>query len=83
MRLLGIYLNDHLAGATGRVELARRVARSAWSQRTLRALAGRDGRLDSGRLDELISRAGRQADLLEDVRVHAAKQSIAARTRLN
>jgi hypothetical protein len=26
--LLGIYLNDHLAGATGGVELARRVARS-------------------------------------------------------
>ena len=27
-KLLGIYLNDHLAGATGGVELARRVARS-------------------------------------------------------
>jgi hypothetical protein len=26
--LLGIYLNDHLAGATGGPELARRVARS-------------------------------------------------------
>jgi hypothetical protein len=26
--LLGIYLNDHLAGATGGLELARRVARS-------------------------------------------------------
>ena len=28
-RLLGIYLNDHLAGATGGLELARRVARSS------------------------------------------------------
>jgi hypothetical protein len=29
--LLGIYLNDHLAGATGGTELARRVARSPGS----------------------------------------------------
>jgi hypothetical protein len=29
MRLLGIYLNDHLVGATGGGELARRVARSS------------------------------------------------------
>ncbi len=28
-RLLGIYLNDHLVGATGGLELARRVARSS------------------------------------------------------
>ena len=154
--LLGIYLNDHLAGATGGAELARRVARSrggdpdggalqrfaaevvqdraallevmaalgvpvrrykAWAGwigekagrlkfnghlltrsplssleelelmrlgvegkaagwRTLRALAETDVRLDRGRLDELISRARRQADLLEELRVRAANQVI-------
>jgi hypothetical protein len=157
-RLLGIYLNDHLAGATGGLELARRVARSslmpadarvlqrlaaeiaadrqallkimtalgipvrsykryaAWigekagrlklngylltrsplssleelellrlgvegkaaGWRTLRTLADRDTRLDSARLDELISAARRQADLLEDLRVSAADQVMAA-----
>ncbi len=149
--LLGIYLNDHLAGATGGLELARRVAAShpgpaagtlqrlvaevaqdraaledimaalsipvrgykvyaAWigekaarlklngylltrsplssleelemlrlgvegkaaGWRTLRVLAETDKRLDPGRLDELISRARRQADLLEEFRVRAA-----------
>jgi hypothetical protein len=154
--LLGIYLNDHLAGATGGLELARRVARShrgpgadaavqrlaaevaqdravledimdalgvpvraykvyaAWigekaarlklngyllarsplsgleelemlrlrvegkaaGWRTLRVLAETDKRLDPGRLDELISRARRQADLLEELRVRAAGQVI-------
>jgi hypothetical protein len=153
--LLGIYLNDHLAGATGGAELARRVAGShggeqtgtlrrfaaevaqdraallelmaalevpvrgykvwaAWAAekaarlkfnghllsrsplssleelevmrlgvegkaagwRTLRNLAQTDARLDAGRLDELISRARRQADLLEELRVRAADQVI-------
>jgi hypothetical protein len=153
--LLGIYLNDHLAGATGGAELARRVAGShqgdpggalqrfaaevaqdraalleimaalgipvrsykvcaAWigekaarlklnghllarsplssleelemmrlgvegkaaGWRTLRALAETDTRLDSGQLDELISRARRQADLLEELRVSAAGKVI-------
>ena len=153
--LLGIYLNDHLAGATGGAELARRVAGShggeqadalrrfaaevaqdraallelmaalgvpvrgykvwaAWAGekaarlklngrllsrsplssleelemmrlgvegkaagwRTLRTLAETDTRLDPGRLDELISRARRQADLLEELRVSAAGQVI-------
>ena len=152
--LLGIYLNDHLAGATAGTELAHRTARShrdgknggtlrrlaaevaqdraalldimgalgikvrrykvgaAWigekagrlkfngrlfassplsnleelemlrlgvegkaaGWRTLRTLADTDTRLDPGRLDELISRAGRQADLLEDLRIGAADQ---------
>jgi hypothetical protein len=149
--LLGIYLNDHLAGATGGLELARRVAASqrgpadstferlaaeiaqdraaledimaalgipvraykvyaAWlgekaarlklngylltrsplssleelemlrlgvegkaaGWRTLRVLAETDKRLEPGRLDELIARARRQADLLEELRVRAA-----------
>ena len=154
--LLGIYLNDHLAGATGGLELARRVASShrgragdgalqrlaaeiaqdrsalqdimaalairaraykvgaAWigekaarlklngrlltrsplssleelemlrlgvegkaaGWRTLRVLSETDKRLDSGRLDELIARARRQADLLEELRVRAAGQVI-------
>jgi hypothetical protein len=153
--LLGIYLNDHLAGATGGLELARRVAGShrdsalqglaaevaqdrtalvgimdalgipvrgykvyaAWigekaarlklngrllarsplsgleelemlrlgvegkaaGWRTLRALAETDNRLDPGRLDELIARARRQADLLEELRVRAANQVISLR----
>jgi hypothetical protein len=152
--LLGIYLNDHLAGATLGVQLARRIAASsqgrspggdvhrlaaeiaadraaliemmtalgipvrsykvyaAWigekagrlklnghlltrsplssleelellrlgvegkaaGWRTLRILADREDHLDSGRLDELISSARRQADLLEELRVRAATQ---------
>ena len=152
--MLGIYLNDHLAGATAGTELAHRTARShrngkngatlrrlaaeiaqdraalldiitvlgikvrrykvgaAWigekagrlkfnghlfarsplsnleelemlrlgvegkaaGWRTLRTLADTDTRLDPARLDELISRAGWQADLLEDLRVGAAEQ---------
>ena len=158
--LLGIYLNDHLAGATGGLELARRIATSrqgpapsavlqqlaaevaqdrdalldimaalgvpvrtykvcaAWigekaarlklngyllarsplssleelemlrlgvegkaaGWRTLRVLADRDTRLDPDRLDELISRARRQTDLLEELRVHAAGQVIGPAT---
>jgi hypothetical protein len=154
--LLGIYLNDHLAGATGGLELARRVAGShqapaadsalqrlaaevaqdraaledimgtlgipvrgykvyaAWigekaarlklnghllarsplssleelemlrlgvegkaaGWRTLRVLAETDKRLDPGRLDELIARAHRQSDLLEEFRARAAGQII-------
>ena len=150
--LLGIYLNDHLAGATAGTELARRMAASghlpdpagdlprlaseiaedraalremmaaldipvrsykvyaAWvgekagrlkpnghlrtrsplsnleeleilrlgvegkaaGWRTLRVAADRDSRLSAGRLDELIARARRQADLIEDLRVSAA-----------
>ena len=153
---LGIYLNDHLAGATAGLELARRVAGArqvpatgpelqrfaddvaedraalmrimgtlgvpvrsykvwaAWAGekagrlkpnghlttrsplsnleelellrlgvegkaagwRTLRVLAETDKRLDPRRLDELIARARRQADLLEELRVHAAGQLI-------
>jgi hypothetical protein len=156
--MLGIYLNDHLAGATAGTELAHRTERShgdeknggtlrrlaaeiaqdraalldimtalgirvrhykvgaAWvgekagrlkfngrlfarsplsnleelellrlgvegkaaGWRTLRTLADTDTRLDPGRLDELISRARRQADLLEDLRVRAADQVIRA-----
>jgi hypothetical protein len=150
--MLGIYLNDHLAGATGGSELARRMARShrgredggalsrlaaeiaqdrsalldimaslgitvraykvgaAWigekagrlkfngrflarsplsdleelellrlgvegkaaGWRTLRTQADTVARLDAGRLDELIARARRQADELEELRVRAA-----------
>lgn len=155
---LGIYLNDHLAGATAGVELARRVAGTgqvpappaelrqfaqevaedrdsllrimgtlglpvrsykvwaAWAGekagrlkpngrlttrsplsnleelellrlgvegkaagwRTLRTLADRDTRLEAGQLDELISRARRQAGFLEESRIRAAEQVIDA-----
>jgi hypothetical protein len=155
---LAIYLNDHLAGATGGLELARRVAGAGqvpapaaelrqfaqevaedrdtllrimgtlglpvrsykvwagWAGekagrlklngqlttrsplsgleelellrlgvegkaagwRTLRALADRDSRLAAGPLDELISRALRQAGFLEESRVRAAGQVIDA-----
>jgi hypothetical protein len=155
---LAIYLNDHLAGATGGLELARRVAGTgqvpappaqlrqfaeevaedrdtllrimgtlgipvrsykvwaAWAGekagrlkpngsltsrsplsnleelellrlgvegkaagwRTLRTLADRDSRLEAGQLDELISRAGRQAGFLEESRIRAAEQVIDA-----
>ena len=158
--MFGIYLNDHLAGATAGTELARRMARShgdgqdsgtlrrlaaeiaqdravlldimatlgikvrrykvgaAWigekagrmkfngrlfarsplsnleeleilrlgvegkaaGWRTLRTLAETNARLDPARLDELISRARRQADLLEDLRIGAADQVLRARS---
>jgi hypothetical protein len=154
--LLGIYLNDHLAGATGGAELARRVAaarrqeeagdalwrfaadvatdraalleimaalgvpvraykvcagwigekagrlklngrllsRSPLSSleelemmrlgvtgkaagwRTLRLLADSDPRLDRDRLDELIARADTQVELLEGLRVGAARSAL-------
>ena len=48
--------------------------------RTLRTLADTDTRLDPGRLDELISRASRQANRLEDLRIGAANQVIMARS---
>jgi hypothetical protein len=156
--MLGIYLNDHLAGATAGTELAHRIARShddeqnrgtlrrlaaeiaqdraallnimaalgikvrrykvgaAWigekagrlkfngrllgrsplsnleeleilrlgvegkaaGWRTLRTLADTDMRLDPARLDELISRARQQADLLESLRVSAVSLVIRA-----
>jgi hypothetical protein len=151
--LLGVYLNDHLAGATAGIELARRMTAAAepnsetaaamkrltieiaadrkalieimaalgipvrgykvfaaWAGekaarlklnghlltrsplssleetemlrlgvegkaagwRTLRVLADRDTRLDAGRLDELLARAGRQSAALETLRTVTA-----------
>ena len=153
-RVLGIYLNDHLAGATAGTELAHRVARThdddrlrrfagevaqdraalldlmktlgvpvrvyktaaAWigekagrikpnghlltrsplshleelelmrlgvegkaaGWRTLRALADTDTRLDQTRLDDLITAAQRQSGLIEELRLQAAADLIAA-----
>jgi hypothetical protein len=154
--MLGIYLNDHLAGSTAGAELARRIARShqgrrdsealqafaeevaqdrasllgimgrldipvraykvraAWigekagrlklngyllgrsplssleeiemmrlavegkaaGWRTLQAVAKIDTRLDPAELDELVARAGRQAELLEEFRIRAAAEVI-------
>lgn len=45
---------------------------SGW--RTLRTVADHDGRLDADRLDALLARARRQADTLEELRVHAAAE---------
>jgi hypothetical protein len=158
--LLGVYLNDHLAGATAGLELVRRMAASAepgsetaavvkrlvneisadrsaliammaavgvkirgykvfaaWAGekasrlklnghvlsrsslsaleeaemlrlgvegkaagwRTLRVVAQRDSRLDSGQLDELLARATRQSDTLEDLRVRIVEQVLTVR----
>jgi hypothetical protein len=154
--LLGIYLNDHLAGATAGLELAHRMTKAhtgpgggepirrltaeiaqdrsallsmmaelgvtsrsykvyaAWiaekagrlkpnghlrsrsplsnleelemlrlgvegkaaGWRTLRVLADSDQRLDADQLEELIARAHRQSDLLEEFRVRAADEMI-------
>lgn len=160
--LLGVYLNDHLAGATTGTDLARRMAASAepgteratvltgladeiaedrtallkimarleipvrgykvfaaWAGekvgrlklnghvltrsplsdleetellslgvtgktagwRTLRALADQDGRLDAGRLDDLIARADRQSKVLETLRVRTAARALADEAR--
>ena len=156
--LLGIYLNDHLAGATAGLELAHRMAKThtgpgsgsslrslaaeiaqdraellsimdalgvppraykicaAWigekagrlkfngrirsrsplsnleelemlrlgvegkaaGWRTLRTAADSDRRLDADRLDGLISRARRQADVLEQLRIRAADEIVVA-----
>lgn len=48
--------------------------------RTLRALAERDGRLDAGRLDDLLARAGRQSRELESLRVSTAEELLATET---
>ena len=42
------------------------------------SVADRDGRLDGGQLDELISRARRQAGFLEESRIRAAQDVIDA-----
>jgi hypothetical protein len=46
---------------------------SCW--RTLRALAATDGRLDAARLDELLRRAKRQAERLEELRTATAERT--------
>jgi hypothetical protein len=160
--LLGVYLNDHLAGATVGLELVRRMAASAepgteaaavvtrlvseitadrsalvkmmaavgvkirgykvfaaWAGekagrlklngrvlsrsplsaleetemlrlgvegkaagwRTLRVVAQRDSRLDTGQLDELLARADRQSDTLESLRVRIAEQVLVGDSR--
>ena len=45
--------------------------------RTLRAVAERDRRLDTGQLDKLLARATRQSDTLESLRVRIAEQVLA------
>jgi hypothetical protein len=45
----------------------------------LRRFAEQDGRLDPAQLDRLISRAARQAEVLENLRVDTAQQAFAPR----
>jgi len=54
------------------------VAGKAAGWRTLRVLAERDSRLDTGRLDELLARADRQSDAIETLRVGTAERILAA-----
>ncbi|MGH3692904.1 MAG: hypothetical protein ACRDRX_02685 [Pseudonocardiaceae bacterium] len=49
---------------------------SGW--RTLREVAGRDGRLDAARLDELLSRARRQAERLEELHARTTSEVFGA-----
>ena len=53
--LIGIYLNDHLAGATGGVELARRVAGS------------HSGPAADGALQRLAAEVAQDRTALEDI----------------
>lgn len=79
LKLNGYLLTRSPLSSLEELELLRLgVEGKAAGWRTLRTLADRDTRLDSARLDELISAARRQADLLEDLRVSAADQVIAA-----
>jgi len=95
--LLGIYLNDHLAGATAGTQLARRVAKSHQNGPDGSVLAQfakdvADDRASLVRIMStlgiairtykvyaLISRAERQAELLEEIRRHAADRVIRCR----
>jgi hypothetical protein len=57
------------------------VAGKAAGWRTLKALAGQDSRLDSVQLDELIARAQRQTEVLDELRLRAAEEVIATYRR--
>jgi hypothetical protein len=80
--MLGVYLNDHLAGATAGSELASRMARSHRGREEAVPLSrlaveiAPDPRLDAGRLDELIARGRSQAGQLEELRIWAASRVI-------
>ena len=69
LKLNGYLLNRSPLSSLEEVEMLRLGVEgkgAAW--RTLREVASRDSRLDAGRLDKLIMRAARQADLLEELR---------------
>ncbi len=75
--LLGIYLNDHLAGATGGLALFRRATSSAQgaSKAELAELTQQVTQ-DRQSLLALIDRAERQAQKLEELRLHAAARAL-------
>ena len=49
--------------------------------RTLRTLASLDGRLEAGRLDELLARADRQSSALETLRASIAERALSTSAR--
>jgi hypothetical protein len=82
-RLLGIYLNDHLAGATGGVELARRARganRGTPFEDPLRRLAG-EIEEDRGDLVDVMRRLGVARDPLKVAFAWAAEKG--GRLKLN
>jgi hypothetical protein len=52
------------------------VAGKAAGWRALRSMADTEPRLDPGRLNELIARAGQQSDKIEDLRIRAARRAL-------
>jgi hypothetical protein len=63
------------------LELLRLAVERKWTTWTmLRALAEQDHRLDPGRLDALVHRARRQADVLDELRLDVARASLYPRT---
>ncbi len=75
LKLNGYLLSRSPLSSLEELEIMRlAVEGKAAGWRTLRSLAERDSRLDAVRLDELIARAARQADLLETLRAGAAER---------
>ena len=79
LKLNGHLLSRSPLSSLEELELLRlAVEGKAAGRRTLRTLADSDGRLDAARLDELIARARRQADLLEQLRIQAVERVISS-----
>ena len=77
----GLLARSPLSGLEELEMLRLGVEGKAAGWRTLRELAETDTRLDPAQLDGLISRARKQADLLEELRVTAARSLIRGSAR--